>query len=134
MTQHLHNTHVPGCYRCELREDEARDHAQDDARAEAQRRWPSYPTVGFSGADDRQAAFVAGAEWAAGRAETTTATTEQAARVLRSHTDMTDRSANDGCECGDLGPHHAHQAEVLAAAGLLARPTPARQVEGGTDE
>ena len=27
MTQHLHNTHVPGCFRCELREDEARDHA-----------------------------------------------------------------------------------------------------------
>lgn len=26
MTQHLHNTHVPGCYRCDLREDEARDH------------------------------------------------------------------------------------------------------------
>ena len=27
MTSHLHSTHVPGCYRCDLREDEARDHA-----------------------------------------------------------------------------------------------------------
>lgn len=26
MTQHLHSRHVPGCFRCELREDEARDH------------------------------------------------------------------------------------------------------------
>lgn len=40
---------------------------QDEARAEAERRWPSYPTVGFSGAEDRQAAFIAGAEWQASR-------------------------------------------------------------------
>ena len=29
--------------------------------AEAERRWPSYRTVGFSGAEDRQVAFMAGA-------------------------------------------------------------------------
>lgn len=34
-----------------------------DAEREAEKRWPSYPTVGFSGAQDRQHAFVAGAEW-----------------------------------------------------------------------
>lgn len=28
----------------------------------AERRWPSYPTVGFSGPDDRQSAFMAGVD------------------------------------------------------------------------
>lgn len=35
-----------------------------DAKAEAQNRWPTYPAVGFSGAADRQDAFLAGAAWA----------------------------------------------------------------------
>lgn len=60
----------------------------DNARAEAMRRYPSdiadrgltYPTGAVR--EHSRAAFVAGAEWAAGRAETTTATTEDAARVL----------------------------------------------------
>ena len=55
------------------------------ARAEAETRWPSYPTVGFSGADDRQAAFREGAEWARvylSQQEPTDAEVEAAARVL----------------------------------------------------
>lgn len=35
------------------------------AEKEAERLWPSYRTVGFSGADDRQDAFIRGAEWLA---------------------------------------------------------------------
>lgn len=34
------------------------------AQQAAEERWPSYPTVGFSGAEDRQAAFLAGVAWA----------------------------------------------------------------------
>ena len=37
------------------------------AEKEAERLWPSYRTVGFSGADDRQDAFIRGAEWLASR-------------------------------------------------------------------
>ena len=37
------------------------------AKKEAERLWPSYRTVGFSGADDRQDAFIRGAEWLASR-------------------------------------------------------------------
>jgi hypothetical protein len=35
-----------------------------DPRAEAERRWPDYPHIGFSGPSDRQAAFIEGVEWA----------------------------------------------------------------------
>ncbi|WP_300345166.1 hypothetical protein [Nesterenkonia sp.] len=42
---------------------------RDDARQEAERRWPSYPAVGFSGASDRQQAFIDGAIWASEQAE-----------------------------------------------------------------
>lgn len=42
----------------------------EDAKAEAQRRWPDYPHVGFSGADDRQQAFIEGAKWALDQAPT----------------------------------------------------------------
>lgn len=37
------------------------------AKKEAERLWPSYRTVGFSGADDRQDAFIRGEEWLASR-------------------------------------------------------------------
>ena len=37
------------------------------AEKEAERLWPSYRTVGFSGADDRQDAFIRGTEWLASR-------------------------------------------------------------------
>lgn len=49
---------------------------------------------------------------------------EQAAEVLKEHPDMTDRSANDGCECGYPDPRtvELHQAQALADAGLLAQP------------
>lgn len=46
------------------------DHIADvraQAEKEAERLWPSYRTVGFSGADDRQDAFIRGAEWLASR-------------------------------------------------------------------
>lgn len=49
--------------------DESTAQAPDEAvekaaREEALRRWPSYPSVGFSGAEDRQQAFMAGARFA----------------------------------------------------------------------
>lgn len=34
------------------------------AQQAAEERWPSYPVVGFSGAEDRQVAFLAGVAWA----------------------------------------------------------------------
>ena len=34
------------------------------AQQAAEERWPSYPAIGFSGAEDRQAAFLAGVAWA----------------------------------------------------------------------
>lgn len=34
------------------------------ARQAAEERWPSYPAIGFSGAEDRQVAFLAGVAWA----------------------------------------------------------------------
>ena len=36
---------------------------RDKARAEAEKRWPPYPAVEFWRAEDRQAGFLAGAEW-----------------------------------------------------------------------
>src|SRR5690625_1778888 len=68
--------------------EQSRPSVTDDARAEAERRYPSdvadrgltYPTGAVR--EHSQAAFVAGAAWAAGRVEATTATVEDAARVL----------------------------------------------------
>ena len=54
---------------------------RDEAIREAELRWPSYPIIGFSGAGDRQAAFVSGAEWQASR-EATDAEVEAAAKAL----------------------------------------------------
>lgn len=34
------------------------------AQQAAEERWPSYPVVGFSGAEDRQVAFLEGVAWA----------------------------------------------------------------------
>src|SRR5690606_11309232 len=51
------------------REGRRRMTIRDDARQEAERRWPSYPAVGFSGASDRQQAFIDGAIWASEQAE-----------------------------------------------------------------
>lgn len=48
----------------ETRECPPKPNFAEAAREEAGTRWPSYPAVGFSGADDRQAAFREGAEWA----------------------------------------------------------------------
>jgi len=42
---------------------------KDEARQEAARRWPTYPSVGFSGASDRQQAFIDGAVWASEQAD-----------------------------------------------------------------
>src|SRR5690625_1710253 len=61
----------------------------DNARAEAERRWPrlygpeetlTYPREAVR--EHTRAGFMAGAEWAAARAETTTATIEDAEEVL----------------------------------------------------
>lgn len=53
--------------------------------AEAERRYPSYPAVGFSGADDRQRAFRDGVAWAlaAGGDAAPTVTAERVERALR---------------------------------------------------
>jgi len=58
--------------------------SDEDARAEAERRWPIYPAVGFSGAADRQHAFVEGAEWQRSRpvSEPSEEAVEAGARVL----------------------------------------------------
>lgn len=60
------------------------------------------------------------------RAETTTATDEAVVKVLNEHPDMTDRSAIDGCACGD-DTGNEHVAHELDRRGLLAtartRPT-----------
>lgn len=46
---------------------------------------------------------------------------KKAAAILDAHSGMTDRSAQDGCSCGQLRYDEGqHQAEELAKAGLLA--------------
>lgn len=50
---------------------------------------------------------------------------EKAIKVLVEHQDMTDRSATDGCSCGEPASGRAyvqHVAELLASAGALGQP------------
>src|SRR5690625_3235425 len=142
--------------------EQSRPSVTDDARAEAERRYPSdvadrgltYPTGAVR--EHSQAAFVAGAEWAAGRAETpagltvsedgsvlnwqgvnyvpqraetTTATPEDAARVL--YESGTGFKLTEGKPWEELAESSRNSqrrlAQALADAGLLAtartRPT-----------
>lgn len=115
----------------------ARPSVTDNARAEAMRRYPSdiadrgltYPTGAVR--EHSRAAFIAGAEWAAGRAETTTATTDIAEdAVLVIHQALQGRwmSVLRVLQEDDDYPAMLHHiAKALADAGLLAtartRPT-----------
>lgn len=62
------------------------------AQREAEKFWPSYPAAGFSGAEDRQVAFIAGAVWAQSRA---TPTREQIAEVLAAQREPEYRHVED---------------------------------------
>ena len=85
------------------------------ARAEAQRRWPTYPTVGFSGPEDRQDAFVRGAAW--GR--------EWLGHFKPDGSPRRPRCAQCGCELAyptgvhilDCGLDQSPEAEALARKG-----------------
>ena len=71
----------------------------DDARAEADRRWGDRRTsdrLPMDWLDEGMASgFVLGAQWAAGRAETTTEATERIARQIAATSAMTGRDALD---------------------------------------